>query len=192
MPLQSVDPDRADGTEPEDLALYLEGLDRYREWFLGEAPAQYRDRLDEILRMFDEDIAVLRRLRGLPDEAFLSDPGRAAQVLWHLFHAFVTLLETTKWLLAQGVHAGGRPESFSEAFRWLVERGALPQEKTEVYRDLCRLRNRLAHGLDRPPSAAEVRLLLFRWVPEMEQASEHLRRLPPPGVAEEGRAGTQA
>lgn len=164
-----------DGTQPEDLAIYLRGLARYRTWFMKETPARYLGRLERILQALEEDLAALDRLLAVPEDDFLADPAYRDQALWRLFHALVAFLEVSKWLLARETAKGDRPRSFSEAFAWLAEKGVLPLERCDEYRALCRLRNRFAHSMDESPPPAAARAMVQHWLPELRAAAAHLR-----------------
>lgn len=167
--------DEDDGTQAEDLAIYLEGLDRYRGWFLNETPAQYQGRLERTLGLFDEDLDALDRLVAIPEGDFLADPAYRDQAMWRLFHGMVAFLEVSKWLLARETPKGVRPRSFSDAFVWLAGEGVLPADRIDDYRALCRLRNRFAHSMDEMPAAAEARGLVLRWLQELRAVAAHLR-----------------
>lgn len=168
-----------DGTAPEDLALYLADLGRYRLWRLREAPEPYLGRLERLLLVLDEDVCQMEGLAAVSLEEAGPSRGYGAQGLWHLFHALVAFLEGTKWLHARELPPGVFPGSFSESVSMLTAAGILSAEHLASYKDLCRLRNRLAHEWDWLPTDVQVRDLLTRHAPVLRHlvASQRARYL---------------
>lgn len=163
-----------DGTSREDLAIFLAGWRRYRALAVREEPAVYDVRLAPLLGRLEEYLAVLREYAAMPARDFLADRRNAYTVQLHLFLAWVAVIDSTRWLAGK-VHLRGRPRSFAEAFDLLVQAGALPAEKRNVYVGLARLRNRIAHeAVILPP--AKVHALLRFYLPEMEAYAVLLRR----------------
>lgn len=164
-----------DGTEPEDLELYLADLGRYRQWRLSETPSAYLGRLELLLDSLAEDLAELERLAGLPEGAFAAEPQNLWLAYGRFFHALVAFIDGTKWLIAHEIPEGVAPRSFTEAVAVLSDRGLLPAGGSDACRELCRLRNRFAHGWDWTPSFPEMRALIVRHVPVLRDVACHLR-----------------
>lgn len=171
----------ADGTDNEDLELYLSGLARYQEWRLAEKPADYLIRLERLLESLAGDLQELERLRGAlaviveASEDMMPGYGEVWLAYGRLFHALVTVVDGTKWVVAREFPDGVKPQSFNGAFRLLVEAGVLPGEDLAAYESLGRLRNRLAHAWEWQPSATEMLVSLDEVIPPIKDFLYRLR-----------------
>lgn len=155
-----------DGTRREDLAVFLKGWRRYRALALREEPAVYNARVHPLLTRLQEHLAVLRLLATQPSSEFQADRWRVEAAHFRLFMAFSSVIDATKWLAGKS-RIQGRPRSMAEAFDLLVQAGALPAEKRNLYMGLARLRNRIAHE-SLTLSPAKARALVRFWLPELE------------------------
>lgn len=172
----------ADGTDPEDLAAYIEGLGRYREWFLRESPAEYLGRLGRLLSLMSEDIETMDRLAGVRVEGFLADPLNERAGLGALFRCLVGFLEVSRWIAGrENLMVERETRSFADAFRMLVGAGVLPAGDFQVYRELCRVRNRLAHALWDYPRNEEIYHLIREYAPRLRAFCDAVRARYLPG-----------
>ncbi len=159
-------PPIADGTSPEDLAVFLAGWLRYRALAAREDRVRYDARLHPLLERLEEHVAALRLLAAMPPGEFLADPWRFKAAQLHLFLGLAAAIDATKWLAGK-VRVRGRPRGFADAFDLLTRAGALPVERRHVYLGMARLRNWIAHeAVTLPPR--KVRALVRFFLPELE------------------------
>lgn len=162
-----------DGTDPEDLAIFLRGWRRYQQWAGREGRVEYDARLNPLLRRLEEHVQVLQWYAALPAEALLADRRNADGAQHRLFLALVAAIDATKWLAGK-VRVSARPWGFAQAFDLLVEAGALPAEKRAAYVGFARLRNWIAHeAVALPPR--KVRALVRHLLPLLEEYGRVLR-----------------
>lgn len=163
-----------DGTYREDLAIFLAGWRRYRALAVREDPATYDARLAPLLERMEEHLAALRCCSSMPRDLFLADRKSGGGAQLHLFFAFASVINTSKWLAGK-LRLRERPRSIAEAFDLLIRAGALPAEKRNLYIGIARQWNAILHGaVDLSPAKAHA--LLRFYLPELEAYAALLRR----------------
>lgn len=102
-----------------------------------------RDKIRKITSEILTSLEMLKDLKKLPRDDFLSDPHKIGSAKYSLIVAIEGTIDLCNHIIAK--NAFRTPEDYVDTFRVMAEKEAFTEEFTNILIQMARFRNRLVH-----------------------------------------------
>jgi uncharacterized protein YutE (UPF0331/DUF86 family) len=132
-----------------------------------------QDKVADKIAFIMSNLEKLMFLKAIPEKAFYEDFRNIEAAKYLLQVNIEAMIDIANHIIAR--ERIGRPKTYGESFNFLQEKNILPKNKTEVFKTMVKLRNRVVH-LYQEVKPSEIYLILQNNLQDFVYYLEEIRK----------------